>query len=91
MRLSRLHAIGAVVLTGAAGCAGEREMTAGQTARIYSEMQPHRTNVVCRPANEHAPGWDYECWYSFLVDGEPRRTNTFVNVDSNSITEESHG
>jgi len=31
-------------------------------------------------------GWDYQCWYTILVDDEPVRINTFVNVDGDSIT-----
>ena len=64
-------------------------MAPDEAARAFAARttNPHRTNVVCRDAGALAPGWDYECWYTYLVDGEPLRTNTFINVDEDSITD----
>ena len=83
----------AVVVVGAAaiatsGCGTDEKLTAEEAAEAFAQQtsNPVRTNVACRPAGDRGPGWDYECWYTYLVDGEPVRTNTFVDVDATSVT-----
>ena len=77
----------------ATACGGESKLTVAQTEAVFHEQTygaPDRFDVDCRPAEE-APGWDYLCAYSYMVDGRTERTDMFVKVDAASITEQTYG
>ena len=85
--VGRRGCLAAAVLIGAAACGGEGKMAPENAARAFATAtSPVRTNVVCRDAGDRGPRRDYECWYTYRVGGEPVRTNTFISVDEDSIT-----